>query len=250
MTMDFVAIDWETANAHRASPCAIGMVVIRDGDVAESWSTLMRPPRGHGSFSPRNTAIHGLGADDVVGAPRFDEVWPEIERRLVGLPVFAHNAAFDMSVIQETTAAVGLPCPELTFGCTLVLARQHYVLRSYTLDQWPGRLTSRSATTTKRSQTPWRQQESWPPSPARPTSATSKTSSTCTGSPGVSSTPPDSPDAALTAPQLGLARADATSEIRSHRPGRCRPPCGEREPHGVTDHVTSQAAEEHERAHA
>jgi len=39
-----------------------------------------------------------------------------------------------MSVIQEATAAAALPCSELTFGCTLVLARQHDVLRSYSLD--------------------------------------------------------------------------------------------------------------------
>ncbi len=134
MAMDFVTIDWETANEHRASPCAIGLVVVRDGEIAESWSTLMRPPRGHGSFSTRNTTVHGLCADDIVSAPRFVDVWPQIEDRLVGLPVFAHNATFDMSVIQEATSAADLPCPALRFGCTLVLARQHYVLPSYTLD--------------------------------------------------------------------------------------------------------------------
>lgn len=134
MAMDFVAIDWETANEHRASPCAIGLVVVRDGEIAESWSTLMRPPRGHGAFSPRNTAVHGLRADDVVSAPRFADVWPQVEGHLAGLPVFAHNATFDMSVIQEATTAADLTCPDLRFGCTLVLARQHYVLPSYTLD--------------------------------------------------------------------------------------------------------------------
>lgn len=118
MSMDFVAIDWETANEHRGSPCAVGLVVVRGGRIAESWSTLMRPPRNYCSFSAGNTAVHGLRPDDLVGAPRFEDVWPEIERRLVDLPVFAHNAVFDMAVIREATSSVGLACPDLRFGCT------------------------------------------------------------------------------------------------------------------------------------
>ncbi|NLE72081.1 MAG: 3'-5' exonuclease [Actinomycetales bacterium] len=132
--MDFVALDWETANGARGSACAVGVVEVRDGRVAATWSTLLRPPERFGGFDAANTAVHGLRADDVATAPRFADAWPDIERRLSAATVVAHNATFDLGVIQDSTWAAGLPCPRLRFGCTLLLARRHYDLPSYTLD--------------------------------------------------------------------------------------------------------------------
>ncbi|MEP7764824.1 3'-5' exonuclease [Sanguibacter sp. 25GB23B1] len=132
--MDFVAIDWETASAFRGSPCAVGVVTVRAGEVVESWGSLMRPPGPRGRFDPANTAVHGLREEDVASSPTFEEVWPEVVARLVGSPVVAHNARFDLGVIQAATWSARLRCPPLTFGCTLVLSRQHYDLPSYTLD--------------------------------------------------------------------------------------------------------------------
>lgn len=37
--MNFVAIDFETANEKRNSPCSIGIVVVKDGEIVEK-STL------------------------------------------------------------------------------------------------------------------------------------------------------------------------------------------------------------------
>lgn len=135
MAVDFIALDWETANGSLGSPCAVGLVEVRDGEIAETWSSLMRPPDRFSSFATGNTAVHGLCAADVAAAPRFDEVWPSIEARLLPLTVMAHNAQFDLGVIQDATWASGLPCPRLRYGCTLLLARRHYNLDSYTLDR-------------------------------------------------------------------------------------------------------------------
>ena len=132
--MNFVALDWETANAHRSSACAVGLVTVADGVVVEEWGSLMQPPGRVTHVDPANTAVHGLSAADLVGAPPFSEVWPEIERRLVVAPVVAHNAVFDLGVVKDATGVAGLPCPPLDVGCTLVLARAHYDLPTYTLD--------------------------------------------------------------------------------------------------------------------
>jgi len=35
MGFDFTAIDFETANHHRGSPCAVGLARVRDGVVVE-----------------------------------------------------------------------------------------------------------------------------------------------------------------------------------------------------------------------
>jgi len=42
--LDFIALDFETANSYRGSPCALGLVRVRDGKVVEEGSFLMRPP--------------------------------------------------------------------------------------------------------------------------------------------------------------------------------------------------------------
>ena len=35
MSIDFVALDFETANRFRGSPCAIGLAVVRDGKIVD-----------------------------------------------------------------------------------------------------------------------------------------------------------------------------------------------------------------------
>ncbi|MCL3859781.1 exonuclease domain-containing protein [Actinotalea sp. K2] len=134
MAVDFIALDWETANGSRGSACAVGLVEVRAGAVVDSWSSLMRPPDLYGSFDLRNTAVHGLCAKDVADAPRFEELWPSIEARLLGSTVIAHNAQFDLGVVQDATWGASIGCPRLRYGCTLLLARRHYDLPSYTLD--------------------------------------------------------------------------------------------------------------------
>lgn len=134
VTVDFVALDWETANGARGSACAVGLVEVRGGVVVDTWSSLMRPPDMFGTFSAANTAVHGLSAEDVADAPRFEELWPTVQSRLQRSTVVAHHAQFDLGVVQDATWASGLDCPRLRFGCTLLLARRHWHLPSYSLD--------------------------------------------------------------------------------------------------------------------
>ena len=69
---DFAAIDFETANAHRASVCSVGVVVVRDGEIVDSLYRLIRPrPNFYSRFT---TAIHGLTYADTADAPDFEEV--------------------------------------------------------------------------------------------------------------------------------------------------------------------------------
>lgn len=134
MSLDFVAIDWETANRYRSSPIQVGLAVVRGGKVAETWGSLMRPPRLFNRFDPDCVAIHGLLPDDVAGQPTFLELWPEVERRFEGLPLVAHNAAFDIPVIRDTLRISGRPSPTLDFACSLVLSRRHCSLEHFGLD--------------------------------------------------------------------------------------------------------------------
>ena len=42
--LDFVAVDFETANGKRESACAVGVAVVRNGRVQSSDSWLVKPP--------------------------------------------------------------------------------------------------------------------------------------------------------------------------------------------------------------
>ena len=120
--MKAVAIDFETANESRTSACSIGVAWIEDGRVVETEEHLIRPRELR--FNPFNTAVHGLRAEDVAGAPEFPEVWRRFDRRLEGRLVLAHNASFDISVLRHTLDDYGLVWPACTYLCTVVLARK------------------------------------------------------------------------------------------------------------------------------
>lgn len=131
--MDFTAIDFETANGFRGSPCSVGLTKVRNGVVVDEGYWLMRPPAGHDHFDSRNITIHGITPDDVAAAPRFAEVFPEVRDFIGSDALVAHNAAFDMGVIRSASEVSGLPAPAFDYACTVVLSRKNYSLPSYSL---------------------------------------------------------------------------------------------------------------------
>lgn len=130
---DFIAIDFETANADRASACSIGAVKVISGEVQDTFSSLINPPGGPSSFAPANIAVHGIQPSDVVHAPTFDEVWSAFDLWAGSMPLVAHNAGFDMSVLSKTFPIYGIEPIEREYFCSLVLSRQHLELVSYSL---------------------------------------------------------------------------------------------------------------------
>ena len=40
---DFAAIDFETANNERTSVCSVGVVIVRDGEIVDSFYSLIQP---------------------------------------------------------------------------------------------------------------------------------------------------------------------------------------------------------------
>jgi DNA polymerase-3 subunit epsilon len=124
MSFDFVALDFETANANRGSVCQIGIARFLGGQVTKTATLFVTPPPGYETFSPMNIGIHGIHASDVVGAPG----WPEMLERLTNftkdLPLVAHNASVERSVIDQASAAHRITPPPFRYFCTLKLARK------------------------------------------------------------------------------------------------------------------------------
>ncbi|MGP0222920.1 MULTISPECIES: exonuclease domain-containing protein [unclassified Paenarthrobacter] len=133
MALDFTAIDFETANGFRGSPCSVGLSKVRGGVVVEEASWLMRPPENHDHFEYHNTRIHGIRAEDVAGLPRFAELFPEIGAFIGDDILAAHNAAFDLGVIRSALEVSGLGGPAYDYVCTVMLSRRCYSLVSNSL---------------------------------------------------------------------------------------------------------------------
>ena len=104
--INFIAIDFETATGKRASICEAGICVVRDGEIVETRSWLVRP-QGN-SYSYWNMQIHGIRPNDTVYSPEFPEIWAEIAEYLKDIPVLvAHNAAFDIGCIRHSLELYG-----------------------------------------------------------------------------------------------------------------------------------------------
>jgi DNA polymerase-3 subunit epsilon len=123
--MDFVAIDFETANELATSACELGLAVVRNYNVVETRNWLIRPPELR--FSPYNTKIHGISAGDVADVPRFDILWNEIQPYLEGELVIAHNADFDLaSVLKNLLYHYSLPYKDIKYVCSIKLAKKAF----------------------------------------------------------------------------------------------------------------------------
>lgn len=120
--MNFVALDFETANHQRDSVCEIGLAIVSDGQVREQRSWLVRPHENW--FNHMNTRIHGIDAEKVASEPEFDELWPQIRAYFEDACVVAHNASFDLSVLRHVLGRYEIPFPELCYACSLQVARR------------------------------------------------------------------------------------------------------------------------------
>lgn len=119
---NFAAIDFETANGRRSSVCAVGVVVVRDGVVADKYYSLIQPSPNY--YNYWTTQVHGLTRRDTDGQPSFPEVWAQIAPLIEGLPLVAHNRPFDEGCLKAVFDEYGMEYPCYEFHCTLAASRR------------------------------------------------------------------------------------------------------------------------------
>ena len=119
--LNFLAIDFETADYEPDSACAIGLVRVSNGIIVSRTSYLIRPPREEFVF----TYIHGISWEDVKASPTFDTLWPEIAPMFYNVDfLVAHNARFDQNVLYTCCDAAGVGRPKTPFRCSMITARK------------------------------------------------------------------------------------------------------------------------------
>jgi len=121
---EFAAIDFETANQHPSSVCSVGLVIVSNGQIVDRIYHLIRPEPEW--YSYWNTQVHGLTTADTKNAKIFPLVWAEIESKIAGLPLVAHNAPFDKRCLLAVFRVYQMDDPEYEFHCTCRASRKMF----------------------------------------------------------------------------------------------------------------------------
>lgn len=119
---DFVAIDFETANAKRSSICSLGLVVVENGIITDRIYSLIKPTPNY--YSYWFTQIHGITYYDTIKSPSFFYIWLDILAKTKNLPFVAHNSPFDSGCLKAIYESHEIEYPNFDFHCTLRVARQ------------------------------------------------------------------------------------------------------------------------------
>lgn len=119
---NFVAIDFETANHEPSSVCSVGIVVVKNSIITDTFYSLIQPEPNY--YSYWCTQVHGLTAIDTDDAPLFPEVWEKIVPLIEDLPLVAHNSRFDEGCLKAVFRTYMMDYPQYKFHCTCIASRK------------------------------------------------------------------------------------------------------------------------------
>ena len=122
--MKIVAIDFETANSSLASACALGIAVYDEGEILDSFEWYIKPHHRYNYFT--NTHIHGISKEDVQDEYEFVYYYDELSVILKDALIVAHNAMFDIGVLNAVCDVYGLDHFRNPFIDTVALSRRVY----------------------------------------------------------------------------------------------------------------------------
>jgi len=120
--MNFTALDFETANNHSTSICAVGMAIVEDGKVVKTISKLIKPIPNF--YSYWNVQVHGITPDMTNNAPYFMDVWQELKEYVDRTTLVAHKAAFDVGVLRSILNASEVSFPKTDYFCSCSVSRK------------------------------------------------------------------------------------------------------------------------------
>ena len=142
MIRDFIAIDLETANQQPSSVCSVGVVMVRNGQVADSFYSLIQPEPNYYNYWCQR--VHGLSQCDTDDAPVFSKVWQQLEEKIAdvffsdqqtiddlryqtaSIPFVAHNARFDEGCLKAVFRVYQMDYPDYRFYDTLTASRRQF----------------------------------------------------------------------------------------------------------------------------
>ena len=82
-----------------AAFCSIGIVIVRDGVITDSFYSTIQPEPNY--YSYWCTKVHGLTKSDTEESPCFHEIWKQIEPKIGDLPFVAHIVGLMRAVLKR-----------------------------------------------------------------------------------------------------------------------------------------------------
>ena len=117
----YIAFDVETPNKENTRMSAIGITVIEDGRIVDSFFSYVNPEQPFDSF---NVELTGIDEGTVADAPIFPELWEQIQPLMESGMLVAHNAKFDLGVLKECLHAYDIEWqPKAKAICTVLIGR-------------------------------------------------------------------------------------------------------------------------------
>lgn len=126
----YVVLDIENPNSRGNSICAIGLLIIKNGEIIEKKYSLINP---EDRFDRTNSEITGLTESMVLDAPTLKEYWIELQSLLSEKIIIGHNIKYDLSVLSKALDRYDIPVPKFQYVCTLQLSRKLMSAASYKL---------------------------------------------------------------------------------------------------------------------
>lgn len=135
MMLNFIAIDFETANNKRNSACSVGYAIVKNSEIIDTGYSLLTPQTGN-IFTL--TWVHGIKYADTIGAPKWSQFMEHFneQQKIHGMPnsaLIAHNSPFDKSVWNACHEYDKVIPPNNEFYDTLQLSKKVLQLESYKL---------------------------------------------------------------------------------------------------------------------
>ena len=132
MSEKITIFDIEELNNDPVSICSIGIVVLEDMKVKETFYSLIRPPKL--TFDPYRYKVHKIRPQDLKKQPTFPEIWPKISQYFENSIVISHDIQSDLNHLLAVFRRFRIRKPTCFLSCTLVLAKLfHPELQKYGL---------------------------------------------------------------------------------------------------------------------
>lgn len=122
--MRVVALDFETANNSCASACSLGVAIYDEGELVDNFEWYFKPHQRYNYFT--NTHIHGISKEDVENEQEFVFFYDELAAIIKDSMIVAHNAMFDIGVLNAVCDVYGLDHFKNQFIDTVAISRRVY----------------------------------------------------------------------------------------------------------------------------
>ncbi len=118
---DYVILDTETTGLQNAEFVQVSIIDL-DGGVL--LNTLAKPTC---PIEPGAQNVHGISMEQLVAAPTYVDLYPQLEKTVNGRTILAYNAAFDRGILENTARNHGAPLlkPE-GWECVMLKYAEYY----------------------------------------------------------------------------------------------------------------------------